>query len=310
MTHSHSHSPGGHGHAHGVDRSAGTRGLTIALVLVASYMLAEVIGGVLARSLALLADAGHMFSDAASLALALWAIRIARRPRDARRTFGWHRTEILAALANGIALVVVAVYIVIEAWGRLRAPQEVDGPLMMAIATGGLAVNVAAMAALHRGRSESLNVRGAWLHVVADTLGSVQAVAAGALIWAFGWNWVDPVAGALIALLVAASAWSILRDSIGVLLEGAPAHVDAHEVQRALEGVPGIVDVHDLHIWTITSGFEALTVHGRVDVGAAGRDRDAILAEAQSMLRERFGIDHATIQLEGGDGCPPGMVCE
>lgn len=297
-----------HTHTH-PDRSAGTRGLTIALVLVSAYMAAELVGGLLARSLALLADAGHMFSDAASLGLALFAIRIARRPRGPERTFGYHRTEILAALANGIALVVVAVYIVIEAWGRLRDPQTVDGPLMMTIALGGLAVNVGAMLALYGGRSESLNVRGAWLHVAADTLGSVQAVAAGALIWAFGWNWIDPLAGALIALLVAGSAWGILRDSVAVLLEGTPPHVDAHEVQRALEGVHGIVDVHDLHIWTITSGFEALTVHGRVGRDAAGRDRDAILAEAREMLRERFGIGHATIQLEGGDGCAPGTTC-
>jgi cobalt-zinc-cadmium efflux system protein len=287
----------GTGHQH--QRGTSVRGLKIALVLVCGYMVAEVVGGIAANSLALLADAGHMLSDAASLALALFAIWIAGKPRSAVRTYGYHRTEILAALVNGATLVIVAVFILWEAWSRLRSPEPVDGPTMMAVAAGGLVVNGAAMAALWKGRQESLAVRGAWLHVVADLLGSVQATVAGGLVWAFGWGWVDPTAGALIAVLVVVSAWKLLHESVNILLEASPRHVDAEEVKSALERIEGVVDVHDLHIWTITSGFEALSVHARVE----GRDRAAVLREARALVHDRFGIDHSTVQLEGLDDC-------
>jgi cobalt-zinc-cadmium efflux system protein len=290
----HHHHERGHGHGQGHGRGSSFRRLTITLALVLVYMVAEVVGGLLANSLALLADAGHMLSDAASLGLALFAIWAAQRPKTASHTYGFHRAEILAALVNGVTLVVIALFILREAWGRIQNPPEVQGPLMMAVAAGGLLVNLAGMWILHGGRSESLNLRGAWLHVVADALGSFQAVMAGFLIWSFGWDWADPLASLLIAALVVWSSWSLLRDSVNVLLEGTPPHIDPRKVEEAIVGVQGIVEVHDLHIWTITSGFESLSVHVRVEP----RHRDQILSEVRRVLREDFGIEHSTVQVE------------
>jgi cobalt-zinc-cadmium efflux system protein len=268
-------------------------------------MVAEAVGGLLTGSLALLADAGHMLSDAGSLALALFALGIAARPRTPRRTYGYHRTEILAALVNGIALVAIAVWILVEAVERLRQPREVLAGPMMAVALGGLVVNLLGLWILAGSRGDSLNVRGAWLHVVSDTLGSLQAVVAGGLIWAFGWLWADPLASLLIALLIGWSAWPLLSESVHVLMEGTPRHLDAEAVAAALRGVEGVEDVHDLHLWTITSGFESLSVHARV----AGRERDPVLHDMRELLARRFGIGHSTIQLEGPAGCAPG-ACE
>lgn len=248
----------------------------------------------MSNSLALLADAGHMLSDAASLGLAVFAIWAAQRPKTANHTFGFHRAEILAALLNGVTLVVIALLILREAWERLQNPPQVQGSLMMLVAAGGLLVNLAGLWVLHGGRSHSLNLRGAWLHVVADALGSLQAVAAGALIWAFDWRWADPLASVLIATLVVWSSWSLLRDSVNVLLEGTPEHIDPGEVEKAIGGVDGIVHVHDLHIWTITSGFDSLSVHVQVDP----RHRDQVLSEVRRVLREEFGIEHSTVQVE------------
>lgn len=294
----HSHDDAGDAHTHA--RDANVRRLSVTLVLVLVYMIAEVVGGLLANSLALLADAGHMLSDAASLALAVAAMWVARRPRTAAHTYGFHRAEILAALANGVTLVVIAAFIVREAWLRFQAPPEVRGPLMVGIATGGLLVNLIGMWVLHGGRDASLNVRGAWLHVVADTLGSLQAIGAGALIWAFGWSWVDPLASVLIALLVVWSSWTLLRDSLNVLLEGAPAHIDTRDIQQALLTTDGVRDLHDLHVWTITSGFVALSVHLVTTAEAPA----ALLWRVRTMLRERFDIEHSTIQLEPPAGDP------
>ncbi len=280
-----------HDHAHG----SNSRRLAWTLVLVLAYMVAEVVGGLLANSLALLADAGHMLSDAASLGLALAAMWIARRPRTASHTFGFHRAEILAALLNGATLVVIAVFILGEAWQRLQAPPEVRGGLMLAVASGGLVVNLAGLWLLHGGREESLNVRGAWLHVLTDTLGSVQAILAGGLIWAFGWRWLDPLASVLIALLVVWSAWSLLRDAVNVLLEAAPSHLDTREIEAALVAIDGVAAIHDLHVWTITSGFIALSVHVVAGPGAP----DNVLWQVREELRSRFGIEHSTVQVEG-----------
>jgi len=293
-----------HAHAsslvHPHDHRAGSRRrLAWTLVLVVLYMGAEVVGGLLTGSLALLSDAGHMLSDAASLGLALFALSIASRPRSAERTFGYHRTEILAALANGVTLLVVAVFIVVEAWERFADPPEVAAGGLVAVAAGGLLVNLLGLWLLHGGRDDSLNLRGARLHVVSDLLGSVQALAAGALIWAFGWGWADPLAAVLIALLVVASSWTLLRDSVNVLMEGTPRHLDAEEIAGAIAAVAGVGGVHDLHVWTITSGFEALSVHVRV----AERDRDDVLGEVRDLVRERFAIEHATIQVESEEGC-------
>src|SRR5215218_5105638 len=286
----------GHGHDHGGHGTAGNRRrLAWTLGLAASYMLAEAVGGWLTGSLSLLADAGHMLSDAAALGLSLFAMWIAQRPPTPRRTWGYYRTEILAALANGATLVAISVWVAVEAVERFRDPLEVDAPVMMAIAVGGLAVNLTGLALLSGGRNESLNVRGAWLHVLTDALGSVQAIAAGALIWAYGWNWADPVASILISLLVVYSAWHLLKETVGVLMEGTPAHIDLDEVRNALAGLPGVCGVHDLHVWTITSGMEALSAHLVVVEEAS---TTTLLRQVQSSLHDRFGIHHATVQIE------------
>jgi cobalt-zinc-cadmium efflux system protein len=298
---------GGHGgHHHHGSFAPGSgaqheKRLLWTLVLAAAYMLAEGIGGYLTGSLALYADAGHMLSDVAALGLSVFAIRISQRPPTLTRTYGHHRTEILAALANGATLVAISVYVVIEACRRLAAPTEVNAPVMMAVATGGLLFNIVGLHLLAGGR-DNLNVRGAWLHVATDALGSLQTIVAGALIWAFGWRWADPVASIIIALLVIYSSWSLLRDAVEVLMEGAPRHVDVLEVRAALAGVPGVVGVHDLHVWTITSGREALSAH----LVCEPSPRAPMLDQVRGTLADRFGIRHVTVQIEHdecGDGC-------
>lgn len=303
--HHHAHGLGAHVHAPGPEAaSAGhERRLLWTLALAAAYMLAEALGGWLTGSLALLADAGHMLSDVAALGLSVFAIRIARRPPTPTRTYGHHRTEILAALANGATLVAISIFVVVEACRRLAAPPAVNAPAMMAVAAGGLLFNLVGLQLLAAGREENLNVRGAWLHVATDALGSLQTIVAGALIWGLGWRWADPAASIVIALLVIYSSWSLLRDAVGVLMEGAPRHLDVIEVREVLAGVPGVTGVHDLHVWTITSGREALSAHLVVGEGS-GRART--LEQVRGTLAARFGIRHVTVQLEQdecGDGC-------
>lgn len=297
----HAHGPGhSHGHSHGHDHGAAygeenRKRLKIVLGLVTLYLVAEVVGGLLTNSLALLADAGHMASDAGALALSLFAMWISRKPPTAKHTYGYYRTEILAALVNGATLVAISVYVVIEAVQRFSEPAHVEGGLMMVIAAGGLLVNLAGLWILNAGRSESLNVQGAWLHVLTDALGSVGAMVAGGLIWAFGWAWADPAASILISVLVLYSSWALLKEAVAVLMEGAPGNVDVDQVREAIRAVPGVRAVHDLHVWTITSGMVALS--GHVVVG----DEDytpVMLTRIRQPLHERFGIDHVTVQLE------------
>ena len=286
----------GAGHSHGGSAGAQNRKrLAIVLVLVTAYMVAEVVGGLLTNSLALLADAGHMLSDAAALALSLFAIWIAQKPPTPKHTYGYYRTEILAALVNGATLVAISIYIFYEAYERIGEPPEVQGALMMAIATGGLLINLLGLWILNAGRGESLNVQGAWLHVLTDALGSVGAMVAGGLIWAFGWNWADPVASVVIGILVIYSSWGLLKETVAVLMEGTPGHIDVDEMREVIRAVPGVRAVHDLHVWTITSGMVAMSGHVVVDDGHYG---EAILRDIREPLHERFGIDHATIQLE------------
>jgi cobalt-zinc-cadmium efflux system protein len=277
--------------------TAGTRHrkrLTLALVLAAVYMVAEVVGGLLANSLALLADAGHMLTDVAALGLSLFAIWAAQRPATPKRTYGYRRMEILAALVNGATLVAIAVLIFAEAYRRWSNPPSVKGGLMLAVACGGLAVNLAALWILRGGREESLNVRGAWLHVVTDTLGSAQAIAAGVLISGFGWYWADPLASFLIGLLVIISSWSLLRESVEVLMEGVPQHLQLDAVAEVMACVPGVKAVHDLHVWTITSGFVALSAH----VVVAPECPEDVLWRVRAAIHDRCGIEHSTIQVE------------
>ncbi|MEX0716393.1 MAG: cation diffusion facilitator family transporter [Planctomycetaceae bacterium] len=294
-----------HHHAHAMHAAGNRRRLALTLVLAACYMLAEFIGGIVTNSLALLADAGHMLSDVAALALSLFAVWIADRPAPARRTYGYYRAEILAALANGAALVAIALFIVVEAWERFQDPPEVRAPLMMAIAVGGLLVNLAGLLILHAGRHENLNIRGAWLHVLSDALGSVGAIAAGGLIWAFGWRWADPLASVLIALLVIYASWRLLAESVSVLMESAPRGIDVDEVFAALKETPGVLGVHDLHVWTITSGLDSLSAHVVID---GERTHHHVLADLRTMLHDRFGIDHITIQIEP-EGFEERAVC-
>ena len=305
----HSHA---HGHAHGQAHTHGagaTRNrLAIALVLAATYMVAEVAGGLLTGSLALLADAGHMLSDTAALALALFAAWVASRPAGQRWTYGRARAEILAALAQGVALVVVALFIVREALERFGEPREVAGAAMMAIATGGLVVNLVCLKVLSGGRDDSLNVRGAWLHVLSDALGSVGAMTAGALIWAFGWVWADPAVSVVICGLVLFSAWHLLREAVDVLMEAAPRGLDVDDVRETLVGVADVRSVHDLHVWTVGSGQIALSCHVVVP---SERSATELLSDIYQVLGSRFGIDHATIQVEPESfaGQTPRSVC-
>lgn len=298
MAHSHGQTGGGRREVEDASREKNRRRLTWTLVLVVVYMFAELVGGLLANSLALLADAGHMLSDAASLAMSLFAIWIARKPPTDERTFGYYRAEILAALVNGATLGAVAIYIFYEAFVRLGEPPHVQGPLLMGVAVGGLVVNLIGLWLLHGGKSENLNVRGAWLHVLGDTLGSVGAIVAGILIWTAGWHWVDPLASVLIAILILYSSWELLRETVSVLMESAPGHIDVDDVRDAMMQIDGVTGVHDLHVWSITSGLVSLSAH--VVVGDL-EDYSACLHAVRRMLAEEFDIRHTTIQIEPDD---------
>ncbi|MEN8160736.1 MAG: cation diffusion facilitator family transporter [Myxococcota bacterium] len=293
MAHAHAHS---HSHAHAHEaRSHDKRRLAFTLVLSSLYLVAELVGGLYTGSLALLADAGHMLADVGALALALFAFWLAARPAGAARTFGWRRFEILAALANGVVLAVVAIAVALEAFERLEQPRPVLGLTAFAIASGGLAVNLLGMLLLRHGRERSLNLRGAWLHLLGDALGSVAAMTSGLLIWAFDWRIADPLASLAISVLVLRSAWGLLRETTDVLLEAAPPHLDVEELRAALEAEAGVGSVHDLHVWTITSGMVSLSCHVHCTPGADGHD---VLVRLQQLLGQRFDVHHATLQIE------------
>jgi cobalt-zinc-cadmium efflux system protein len=282
-------------HSHHGPRPGSARALALALALTAAYTVVEVVGGVLTDSLAVLADAVHMLSDNVALGLALFAVWLARRPETPERTFGYKRAEVLAALANGVALVALAIWIFYAAVQRFRDPPDVLAGWMLAIALAGIAVNVAAGAILHRTRGESINVEAAYRHVFADLLGSLGVAAAAVVILVTGWLEADPAVSVLIGLLVLASSWTILRDATSILLEAAPRGIDTRAVGERLAGAPGVVEVHDLHIWTITSGFPALSAHVLV-----GRSEDchARRQELERLLHDEFAIEHTTLQVE------------
>jgi cobalt-zinc-cadmium efflux system protein len=266
--------------------------------MTAALAVAELVGGLVSDSLALIADAGHMVSDVGSLALALGALWLARRPATAQMSFGFRRAEILAALFNGVALVAIAIWIFVEAAQRLSDPPEILAWTTLAIALVGLAVNVLGVVILRRSGGRSLNLRAATLHVIADLLGSVGVIVAAVVILATGWLYADPVVSILIGVLVLASSWRVLRESLGVLLEAAPEGIDAEAVGRRMASVEGVSEVHDLHIWTITSGFPALSAHVLVP---EGEDCHARRRELSEMLLRDFGIAHTTLQVEHGD---------
>ena len=293
VAHDHDHSPAGHSHAPSAD--ADRRWLTVALVFIAGFMGVEVVAGILAGSLALLSDAAHMLTDAASIGLALVAARLAARPARGAFTFGFARAEILSAQINGAALFVLAGVIAVEGIGRLGSPPSVEGTVVIAVGVAGAFVNVAAYWALSRSERQSLNVAGARAHVLADLYGSGAAIVAGVVIAAGGPAQVDAIAALTVAALMLRSGWSLLRSSARVLLEAAPKGIDPEQVGLAMASQSGIVEIHDLHVWEVTSGFVAIAAHVVV---APGDDCHLRRRELQSLLHDRFGIRHTTLQVD------------
>lgn len=305
---SHDHHDDGHGHRHshgvlgGHDhsdalRSASRRSLAGALVLISAYMVAEVVGGILSGSLALLADAGHMLTDAAAIALALAAMYLAGKAYTSRRTYGYYRLEILAALANALALWLIAAGVVWEAVQRLSEPPEVHAPIVLAVGAAGLVVNVAAAWMLHGAAKHSLNVAGAFAHVMADLVASVGVLISGGLIWAFGWRIADPIVSIFIGAIILASTWRLLARVVHVLLEGVPEHVDIRELCTRMEALEAVTLVHDIHVWTISPGNDALSAHVLVDPDYP-EPLDPLLRRLRKIASEEFGIHHITIQIE------------
>ena len=310
--HHHSHS----GHSHGGLSASGSRfgsaasrhrgRLAWALALTLGYMTAEVIGGLITGSLALLADAAHMLADAGGLALALFAIRFAERPATPQKTFGYLRAEILAASLNALLLLMISSYILYEAYRRLVEPNELLAWPMLAVAVIGLAVNLVCMRLLVSGSAESLNVRGAYLEVFSDMLGSVGVIAAALVVMLTGWTFADPLVGAGIALFIVPRTWRLLSQAVHILLEGVPAQVDIKRLERVLCEIPGVGSVHDVHVWTITSGLDSMSGHLVVEDMAQA---PAILRRAREAMHESFRLDHVTIQIEDGQN-EDGTQCE
>jgi cobalt-zinc-cadmium efflux system protein len=291
----HRHGHGGHDHRGHDHRGASRRALAIVLALTVGFTVVEVVAGFFTGSLAVLADAGHMLSDTFAIGLALVALTLAARPSTPRRSFGFQRAEILAAFVNGLTLVLVSGWIVWEAIQRFRDPPEILGGWMLLVALAGLAVNAIAAAILMRSERESLNIQAALRHVVADLLGSGGVLVAAVIIIATGWTVVDPIVSIAIALLIVASAWGVLRDSTAILMEATPPNIDAEAVARAIVSVPGVASVHDLHVWRITSGFDALAAH--VLVGR-GQDCHGLRREIERRLASQFAITHTTLQVD------------
>jgi cobalt-zinc-cadmium efflux system protein len=314
MSHNHSHHQGhahahGHGHGQGGGRDSGklnARSLGWAALLTGGFMVAEAVAGILSGSLALIADAGHMLADAASLALAWLAIWMSRKPADQRRTYGSHRFQVLAAYSNGLTLFFIAIAVTWEAVGRLREPTQVLGGPMLVVAILGLAVNVVAFLVLHGGESKDLNVKGAILHVVGDMLGSVAAMVAAVVILWTGWTPIDPLLSVLVAVIILRSAWFLVRESGHILLEGAPDHLDIDQIRSDLEtAIPGVENVHHVHAWSLTQDKPMLTLHARVvDLS----DGEHITHAIRLRLLERYGVDHVTVQIEGAR-CVDGTSC-
>jgi cobalt-zinc-cadmium efflux system protein len=296
----------GHGHDHSHDLRAGERHrrpLAIAFGLIVAFLVVQVVVGLSTGSLTLLSDAGHMATDSVGLGMALAAIHAAsRRSADARRTFGSYRLEVLAALANAVLLFGVAIYVLVEAAARLGDPPDVASGPVLVVGTVGLLVNVAAFLLLRSGATESLNVRGAYMEVLADMLGSVGVIVAAVVMLATGWGWVDPVVGAAIGLFVLPRAARLARDVLRVLLQQAPSHIDLEVMSADLAALDGVTDVHDLHLWTLTSDMDVLTAHLMHDEAADGH---AVLDAAQRLLEDRYGVRHATLQVEpqSHEGC-------
>ncbi len=297
MGHSHSHD---HSHHHGGSNKSA---LKWAFFLISTYMIVEVIGGIMTNSLALLSDAGHMLSDAAALGLSYVALTFGQRAASSKKTYGYKRFEILAAFINGITLMAISVYIFFEAYQRLINPPEVISGGMLIISILGLVVNIVAAFILMRGdKDENLNVRSAFLHVIGDMLGSVGAIIAALFIMFYGWNLADPIASIIVAILIIISGYRVTRDSFHILMEGAPLNMDIQEVKNRLLSLDEVREVHDLHVWSITSDFPALSCHLVID---QDEDYQMILSKAKKLLLDEFHLHHVTIQIdkEGGEDC-------
>ncbi|MBI3757546.1 MAG: cation transporter [Deltaproteobacteria bacterium] len=286
------------GHDHNHNHDDNQRRLKLALVLTGGYCIVEFVGGVLTHSLALLSDAGHMLSDVSAMGLSLFAAYIATLPVTSQKTFGYYRAEILAAFFNGLALWFVASVIFREAYYRFFSPTEIHGQGMILIASIGLGVNLVTAWMLHDPHHGNLNVHGVFLHVLSDALGSVGAIVAGVFIVTTGWSWVDPVTSVVIGVLILFSSFGIVRESIDILMQATPRHLNLSEIHTTIEAVPGVAQVHDLHVWTLTSGLFTLTAHVVVD-GAS--DHHALLDAIEQTIQHSFNIDHTTIQLEPQD---------
>jgi cobalt-zinc-cadmium efflux system protein len=296
--HGHAHHHHGHAHAHGPAHAGNERRVFFAAILTGLFMTAEVAGGLIAGSLALLADAGHMLTDFASLALAWFAFRLSRRPATWKRTYGFDRFQVLVAFVNGVTLAVLSLWIVVEAARRLREPVEVMGGTMAAVAALGLLVNIVAFALLHGADRNNLNIKGATLHVLGDLLGSVAALAAAAIILLTGWMAADPILSVLVALIILRSAVSVVRDSAHILLEAAPRGLDVAAIGPDLEAhIPGVCGVHHVHAWAITSERAMITLHAQT---TGFEEAGATTAAIKARLRDRFGLDHVTVELEHG----------
>jgi cobalt-zinc-cadmium efflux system protein len=286
-----------HNHNHHHSRKDGARSLSWALALTAGFMAVEFLGGWLSGSLALISDAGHMLTDALALGLSLLAIRFAAAPADDRKTYGFYRLEILAALLNGVTLIALSGYIFYEAWQRFHEPAGIKSGIMIMVAAAGLLVNVLGFFILRGSSRENLNLRGAFLHVVGDLLSSVAVVAGGLVIKFTGWQVIDPALSVLIGLVILKGAYDLVKESVDILLEAAPAGIESREIERALSGIKGVKALHHLHVWSLSSGIHALSAHVQIDDQMTSQS-DALLSEIQELLEQEFGILHTTIQFE------------
>ena len=287
--------------------AAGSRqgNLAIVLALTTSYMLAEVVGGLLTNSLALLADAGHMLTDVFGLAMALAAIRFAQRPATPGKTYGFYRSEVLAALVNSLVLFRIAGYILYEAWSRLIDPPHVQSVPMLVIAFGGLVVNIVGLRVLYAGAGQSLNLQGAFLEVLSDLIASLGVLVAAGIIYLTGWRQIDPIVSVMIGLFILPRTFRLLKSALDVLMEATPTNIDATAVESEMEKVPSVASVHDIHVWTITSGFVAMTAH----VVSNTHDNEHVLQELRLLLKQRFGIEHLTLQVEAPGHADDGACC-
>jgi cobalt-zinc-cadmium efflux system protein len=294
--HGHTHSHGfGHFHAPDHDHVEGRRRLKLVLLMTAAFMFVEFVGGLLANSLALMADAAHMLTDVGALGLSLFVLWFSRRAVSVAKTYGYLRLEILAALLNGAVLIVLSLLIFWQSYERMRTPEVIQGPLMLGVAIAGLIVNLIAAFLLHGSAEHNLNIRGAYLHVLGDLLGSVGAIAAAIAIMTLGWLPADALISAFVGLLILIGSWKLVRESVDVLLEAVPSHIDVAAVRRAIMEVPDVDEVHDLHVWTLTSGFLAMSGHAVV---RHPENNQRVLRDINQCMRSSFGITHITVQLE------------